>query len=61
MSKDEIMKTTIEIDTEDLFEITNIVNIIGSYLEKKEIPFDCIGYTKCDSGKQYSIVRVGKN
>ena len=54
------MKTTIEIDTEDLFEITNIVNIIGRYLEKKQIPFDCIGYTKCEDGRQHSIVRVGE-
>lgn len=54
------MKTTIEINTEDTFEMTNLMNIIGNYLEKKKIDFNCMGYMKQENGKQLSLVRVGE-
>lgn len=37
------MKTTIEIDTEDKYEIKGLVDIISGYLHKKKISFTCIG------------------
>jgi len=48
------MKTTIEIDTEDAFELQNVTAIVGKYLEKKSIPFTCIGHI----GKKTFMVYV---
>jgi uncharacterized protein YajQ (UPF0234 family) len=50
------MITTIEIDTEDDYEVKKSIDILVGYLDKKKIPFICIGYTKHSNGSQSSIV-----
>jgi len=52
------MKTVIEVDTEDLYEVDALISIIDGYLKKKGISHLCIGYIECEDGRQHSIVRV---
>jgi hypothetical protein len=52
------MKTVIEVDTEDIYEVDTLISIISGYLNKREISHLCIGYIDCEDGRQHSIVSV---